>query len=282
MELLQLKYFCDAAESQNFSKTARKFLVPPSNISQSIKRLEKELGRTLFTRRANGIALNEYGQLFYEKISKSLELMDEGIALLNDDGKTGTINIYINTNRRILMNEIEKFKKLYPDVAIKASYFGDPTLDSYQLVIDGADFDVPGYKKVLLISEQIALALNKDHPLASKSKIDIAELKDAPFVTMNKKTSLYKTTFKICANYGFEPKIAIQSDDPVFVRKCVQLGLGVAFVPTVSWRDQFPEGVVLKHLKYRRETYVYIDEKNYLPLCAKNFVDMLVNDTEKS
>ncbi|MBR2431832.1 MAG: LysR family transcriptional regulator, partial [Clostridia bacterium] len=42
MELLQLKYFCDAAETQNFSKTAKKYLVPTSNISQSIKRLEKE------------------------------------------------------------------------------------------------------------------------------------------------------------------------------------------------------------------------------------------------
>lgn len=48
MELLQLKYFCDAAETENFSKTAKKYLVPTSNISQSIKRLERELGVELF------------------------------------------------------------------------------------------------------------------------------------------------------------------------------------------------------------------------------------------
>ena len=42
MELLQLTYFCDAAVTQNFSKTAQKYNVPPSNISQSIKRLEIE------------------------------------------------------------------------------------------------------------------------------------------------------------------------------------------------------------------------------------------------
>ena len=282
MELLQLKYFCDAADTQNFSKTARKFLVPPSNISQSIKRLECELGRPLFDRQSNVVVLNDYGKAFYEKISKALELIEEGGKLLNDDGKTGTINICINTNRRILMNEIEKFKKLYPNVAIKASYFGDPTLEEYHLIIDGADFEPQGYRKVLLISEQIALAVNQESPLAEKAKIDIAELKDAPFVTMNKKTSLYKTTFRICEDFGFEPRIAIQSDDPVFVRKCVQLGLGIAFVPTVSWRNQFPEGIVLKPLKYRREIYAYVNEKSYLPLCAKNFIDMLVTDTEKS
>ena len=43
MELLQLTYFCDAAETENFSRTAQRFTVPPSNISQSIKRLETEL-----------------------------------------------------------------------------------------------------------------------------------------------------------------------------------------------------------------------------------------------
>ena len=36
MELLQLTYFCDAAESQNFSHTAQKFRVPPSNVSQKV------------------------------------------------------------------------------------------------------------------------------------------------------------------------------------------------------------------------------------------------------
>ena len=282
MELLQLKYFCDAAESQNFSKTARKFLVPPSNISQSIKRLENELGRQLFTRQSNLVVLNDYGKAFYEKIMKALELMDEGVALLSDDGNTGAINICINTNRRIIMNEIEKFKKLYPSVSIRASYFGDPTTEEFHFVIDGADFEQAGFRKILLISEQIALAVNENNPIASKQKIDISDLRDAPFITMNKKTSLYKTTFKICEDFGFEPNIAIQSDDPVFVRKCVQLGLGIAFVPTVSWRNQFPEGIVLKPLKYRREIYAYVNEKNYLPLCAKNFLDMLITDTEKS
>jgi len=54
MELLQLTYFCDAAVTQNFSKTAQKYNVPPSNISQSIKRLERELSAPLFDRRAIG------------------------------------------------------------------------------------------------------------------------------------------------------------------------------------------------------------------------------------
>ena len=59
MEMLQLKYFKDAAETQNFSKTAQKFTVPTSAVSQSIRRLEKEMGTPLFARTSNRITLNE-------------------------------------------------------------------------------------------------------------------------------------------------------------------------------------------------------------------------------
>ena len=76
MELLQLKYFCDAAETENFSKTAEKYLVPTSNISQSIKRLEKELDTELFEHRANRIRLNEDGRQFYSDVSKALILLE--------------------------------------------------------------------------------------------------------------------------------------------------------------------------------------------------------------
>lgn len=44
MELLQLTYLFDAAETESFSRTAQRFTAPSSNISQSVKRLETELG----------------------------------------------------------------------------------------------------------------------------------------------------------------------------------------------------------------------------------------------
>ena len=75
MEILQLKYFCDAAQTQNFSKTAKKFLVPPSNISQTIKRLEKEVETTLFERHANKIKLNDAGLLFYKNAKTALNIL---------------------------------------------------------------------------------------------------------------------------------------------------------------------------------------------------------------
>ena len=278
MELLQLKYFCDAAKNLNFSKTARKYTVPPSNISQSIKRLENSLGYPLFLRHSNKIILTERGKRFYEKISHALNLINEAASEMKDDGSTGTINISINSNRRLVMELIEKFKKDYPAVNIKTAYFANPEEEDYNIIIDGENANLKGFRKEILFSEDIALAVNSESPLAKAEKINISELEKEPFITMDDKASMNKVTREICQSCGFEPRIALQSDDPTFVRKCVELGLGIAFAPTLSWKGQFGDGVVLKEIDYKREIFLYVNEENSFSICVQNFIRRIVEE----
>jgi len=81
----------------------------------------------------------------------------------------------------------------------------------------------------------------------------------------------------ICAKWGFTPHIAIQSDDPFYIRKCVELGLGVALIPSISWKGQFSDHIHLQKIDCPpRNTYVYWDDKKYLPASARAFLQMLV------
>ena len=112
MELLQLKYFCDAAQTENFSETAKKFSVPPSNISQSIHRLEKELGTELFERTANRIRLSHDGKIFSDGAKKALACLENAKTAVQDTGELrGEIKIGILTNRRVVTEVIGTFKK---------------------------------------------------------------------------------------------------------------------------------------------------------------------------
>ena len=253
-------------------------MVPPSNISQSVKRLERELGTVLFTRKPNSITLTERGTAFYKMVEKALGLIDEAAILAQDNGSTGEISISINVNRRPVMAVIELFKKRYPDVTIKIAHFGNTDLEDFDVVIDDEGFKLEGYTKKQFITESIAVAINGNSPLAKKQGLDISELKNEPFITMDKRTSHYRLTKLICADHGFNPRIAIQSDDPFYVRKCVQLALGVSLVPTISWRGLFSEEIVLKATEYTRNTYIYVKDDSFTPLCVKNFLTML---TEK-
>jgi len=282
MEILQLRYFIDAAATQNFSKTAKKFYVPPSAVSQSIKRLEKELGVALFTRHANKIKLSENGMFFEEKIKTALSLIDQAKTSLRQRSTEKKINLSIYTNRRIIMQTVEKFSQLYPDTEIVAKYLLSPDTEQVDLVISDAPFWNLDMPREELLSEDILLALHKDDPLSKKDLITPEELACKPFICTNKNSSLYSITQKICEDMGFSPRIVIHSDDPYYIRKCIDLGLGISLVPSVSWRGQFSDQVVLKKIgNHKRTTYVYKNSSIFASEHIENFLALLHHECDR-
>lgn len=277
MELLQLKYFCDAAETENFSKTAAKYNVPTSNISQMIHKLEKELNRPLFDRNANRVFLNADGASFYRHIKAGLDNIEDAKIALADERLYGTreLSLQVHTNRQIVTAAVGRFKSLYPETILKITY-GIDTENFYDITFSD---DVPvekGIKKQHLITEDILLAIEKGNPLASHDEIDIKELKNESFIAMHSDSSLYKFLTGICGAAGFVPDIAIQCDDPFYVRKYVEMGMGITFMPSFSWKNLFHENVTLKKVgDFKRYTYAYWNEERYVKKSAVLFLNIL-------
>lgn len=281
MELLQLKYFCDAAETENFSKTAKKHLVPTSNISQSIKRLEKELGSELFEHYANKIRLNEDGKKFYSDVSQALILLENSKLRLIERGEElqGDINIACITNRRIVTNAIESFLIEYPKVnfIIHHNLECDQNLDV--VISDTCSFEYTD--KIPLVDEQICVAMNAKHFLASKSDLRTSDLKKERFITMTQNSSLHNITVNICTDAGFVPNIVIQTDDPFYLRRYIEMGLGIAFVPLISWRGLFSDNIVLNDIDYiRRKTYAFLPKRKHVKASVRAFLETLKKQAE--
>lgn len=255
MELLQLTYFCDAAVTQNFSKTAEKYNVPPSNISQSIKRLEKELSTALFDRRANRVVLNQSGQAFYEKARQALELLESARAAASGQAEHRQLRLVIHVNRRIVMQAIERFQSGCSSVSILTTHDLSGAQEA-DLVISAHRMELRGFSQEKLFREDILLAARKG--LLPERPLTTRDLQDKPFITMGAGNSLHTLTEEICGHLGFRPRIALQSEDPFYIRKCVELGLGLTFIPTFSWRDQFSHEVSLYRVgDYGRDVFLY-------------------------
>lgn len=282
MELLQLKYFCDAAVSQNFSATARKFFVPPSGVSQSIGRLERELGCALFAHRGNRIFLNEAGRRFYQSASAALALLSEGAEAVKErEGDLGgELDIVCACSRSTVTRAIERFTVLYPQVNLLLRNELPKTADYDILIADRCPFS---YKKqVLILDEPISLAVAAGHPLAAREQIPIEALAGERLISMPEKTSLYEITAAACTAAGFVPNIAIRLDDPFYIRKYVELGLGVTFVPKISWSGLFSEGVVIRPLPgLRRKVYAYLPSGRPRKRAAECFLSVLSEIAEK-
>ena len=260
MELLQLKYFCHAAETENFSHTANHFKVPASNISQCIKRLEKELDTALFTRTHNSLRLNSNGKKFYEKIKKALADIDSARNAVTTKAALKELKICALTNRQLVMNAAEKFRAANKDTKLVITHSYDEN-EYYNLIISDDRPELAGYRKTSVVSENMVLAVSQENPLSQKIKITADDLKNENFATLNSESSMYKTTVEICRRMNFEPNIVIQSPDPYYVRKCVELNLGITFFPEISWRGQFDDSVkIIKFTDYMRTTYAFVGD----------------------
>lgn len=283
MEFLQLKYFNDAAQTENFSKTAQKFFVPTSAVSQSIRRLEKELGVDLFERRSNRIALNEEGRKFHRAVLQMDSILREAQAQLTRDPAelSGEIRMDILCNRRIVSDAIREFAALHPKVTFLLSH-GANSNESYDLVICDDSFSKDRYVRQALITEDIAIAFSKKHPLAGLDKVELPQLAKDHFVAMPPNSRLYDLTQRLCSRAGFAPRVSIRCDDPYYIRKYIEMGLGVGLVPVFSWKGQMSEQMVCKKLQgIRRTTYAYWDGSRPMTGAVQAFLELLTRLCEE-
>lgn len=279
MELLQLKYFLEAAKSESFSKVAKKYGVPTSDISQTIKRLETELSAQLFDRSANRIALSEQGRAFLEGARAALDSLERAKARVQDcaDGVAGEIHLLALCNRRGVTEVIEKFHALYPQVNFIIRHSGEP--ENCDIIISDTEPGGKGYKKQVLINERVLLAVKKGGEFENVKTM--RELKGSGFVTMPKYSSQHRMTEKLCEKAGFSPNISIFCDDPFYVRKYVEMGLGATFVPEFSWAGQFSDKIRLLDIcNFTRTTYVFISGFSMEKKAVKLFVPMLKESFE--
>ena len=171
MELLQLKYFSHAAKTENFSHTAQKFMVPTSGISASIKKLEKEIGVTLFNRTSNRIQLNEYGKILADAIDNSEKLFDKAISDIRDLSQTpfGEIKLLILTNRQKVTKAISEFRIKYPKTSFSIKHQGsiDKThMDEYDIIVTDKNIITDHFTRSYWVSEELFLATHKDSRLS--------------------------------------------------------------------------------------------------------------------
>ncbi len=265
MELLQLTYFITAAEKENFTSAANFHSVPASDISQTIKRLENELGTKLFTRSANRVKLSEDGRIFLESAKKVMYELESAKKKIADSHEniSGEIRLLALTNRRIVTEAIEKYHALYPEVSFLLSHRSTGN-EEYDIIVSDMEPQRSGYKKIPLVTEKIYLAacaggINGISPDVAGKTFGLSQFKNAAFISMPEHSSHYRMTKDICGKCGFSPKIAIMCDDPYYIRKYVEMGLGAAFVPAFSWYGLFSDKIRFFDVTdYTRTTYMYL------------------------
>lgn len=281
MDLLQLTYFCHAAETENFAKTARHFGVPAAGISQSIKRLENELGVSLFDRSPSSIRLNARGESFYLSTKSALSMLEDARKKARDEEVSGECRLLVMTCREVVGEAIRRFREKHKGVSFFISYDISEDVDKYDLIVtDNVPFR-QSYTTTPLLTDPILLAVSREHPLATRREVDIADLRNERFITTSKESGLFSITRRLCVKGSFVPEIAVETDDPRYIVKCIDANLGVGLVPALSWREILPESIVLidvvgaKGGQKERPSMLLQNTKKYASKATRLFIEEL-------
>jgi DNA-binding transcriptional LysR family regulator len=242
MELRQLEYFIAVAEEGSFTKAAAKVHVAQPGVSAQVRRLERELGETLFDRSdrnvrltAAGAALLPHARAALGAVANSRLAIDELIGLVRGSVKIGMITSCASVEFAELL---AGFHRDHPGVEISLSEAtSDRLLDgilsgTFDLAWVGLAGPCPaGVSSQIITDEALVAAVGRSHPLAKKSSIRLQELADQPLICLPKGTGIRTCLEQACTSVGIAPYVALEASALDLVMQLAQQGLGIAIIP---------------------------------------------------
>lgn len=264
MEKLQLEYFLLAAEMLNISKAAEILCISQPSLSQTIKKLEIEIGYPLFNRKGKHISLNGNGQIFLNCVKRMKSTYENALEEIAEKNNVKNKEISINMccASYFLPQLMLYLEENLRDAAFRitqrnyAPFQNDETDLKIIATSEPLDTDYGS----LLLEENILLAVPQNHNLFKRENISISDLLSENFISLSPVWSLEQMIRTECQKKKFHPKILIEVDNPDILRRLLAEKIGLAFVPEKTWgkafaNDKFDLRTVSDFLIKR---YVYI------------------------
>jgi DNA-binding transcriptional LysR family regulator len=245
MELRHIRYFLAVAEERHFTRAAARVGINQPPLSQQIKDLEGEVGAALFHRLPHGVELTEAGNAFLAGV-KEVPLIAERATMAAQRaarGELGSLRVGFTSTATfnvVVPSAIRTFRRAYPEIYLTLEEANTTRLviGLQEGTLDAAFLrpGTPGTEELQLRplpEEPMVVALPKGHPAAALKKIDIAMLKDDPFLLFPREIApmVYDTVVDVCRKAGFEPVIGQLAPHVASIVNLVAAELGVSIVP---------------------------------------------------
>jgi DNA-binding transcriptional LysR family regulator len=258
MEFTQLKYFSEVARLENMTQAAELLHISQPSLSNSIARLEQDVGQRLFDRSdGRRLKLHNYGRVFYRRVERAMTELTDGIREIRElsQGEDLTVNISSSIDD-LLSPLLDDYLELYPSDIIRQFHQNpvDAVESLYRKDVDIAiswgeisAFDV---EWLPLFEDEIFLLVADSHWLSGYKTVDLSELAAERFIINNATYGLQAAVEAMCQKAGFVPRIVYEGKDSHTVGNLVAQNRGVSLITTHSC--YFTTQLMKAPLKYIR------------------------------
>ncbi|MEV7358926.1 MULTISPECIES: LysR substrate-binding domain-containing protein [unclassified Kitasatospora] len=257
MDLLgHLRHFRAVAEDRHFGRAAERLRIAQPSLSQRIKRLERELGVTLFDRGPRGVELTPAGLLLLAEAKEVLESTARLLATAADlrTGRAGTLRAAVppELGPAVLAALLTGFESASPGtrlelrelpVAVMARELAQHTVD---VAVVRHPCPAAGLAFGPVLHQPLGVLLAAGSPDADRPELAVAELTGRRLVFFPRATApaLYDEMLTTLTRHGCTPEAVVDPPGPDVAGALVLTGSAVALVP----RTAPPPGTVWRPL----------------------------------
>lgn len=248
----ELLYVKTIADERSISQAAKKLFIAQPSLSQSLQRIEDNLGTQLFNRTTGKLTLTYAGERYYQVACQILKIYDDLETELSDINglRTGRIHIGITNHLGtiILPKILPEFRRQCPFIEI--TIFEENTQNQENKLLSGElDFSIlhapkqnpnPLLKYEILGTDSFVLAVPQQHPLIEKAQLrdgypypvlDLRHLKHEAFIMLHKEQRIRHVTDSILQQVKITPNIILTVKNYETAQSLVGQGMGVTFLP---------------------------------------------------
>lgn len=277
----QLQYFCALAKKKNMTSLSSELYVSQTALSNSISRLEAEVGVQLFDRIGRNLFLNEYGAAYLEYIEDAFSSLDKASNIIQDLKNKNTNNVSISLNSPLLYEDIfASFINKHPGYTLtqcecNISSISDklPKLETDLIIAGSSDFDSTSLQSHTLSKDRLWIFVPPSHRLANRKSVQIEELKNEKFICQSPHTGFSRFCKKLFNEINFTPQIIAECD--YSMRKILfHQNIGIILATDANIRANYynyGHSILLKGIDVTRDMSIFWSKNNELSEAAKLF-----------
>ena len=285
MELSQLEVFLAVAREKRFSRAAEKLFRTQSAVSQTIGKLEDELGESLFDRSSREGILTDDGQVLYEYAEKLLNLRTEAAESLAElrEVQKGKLVIAANEFTALyLLPVLAEFRRLHPMIKITVqralgSHIPDDVLRySAELGVLSYEPQEPRLHSVVVYLDELAFVVPPSHPLANAQHVSIRQLGAESFVAHTVSSPYREKVLQLFKTHKTPLHMDLELPTLQAIKQFVALGNGVALIPEISVETELARrelvAIPVRELQLKRKLRLIYRKDANLSHAARAFL----------
>jgi DNA-binding transcriptional LysR family regulator len=258
VDIDKLETFLLAAETLNFSETAKRLHRSQPTVSHHIKILENTMGVVLFTRSNTGLQLTEAGRLLLpwaHRLLHDTNNMQAMMASIQSD-VVGELLITCSTTagKYVLPQMAARFRSLYPGVKVRI--LSCTSEDVTIKLLDGNahvgvlshEIQKAGLESQEFFRDTITLIVPPDHRWAFRKVIEPSELLEEPLIIREETSGTRQVVLSELSKFDIgldDLNIFMELGNAEAIVRTVAVGYGIAFVSTLATACPLERGNVV-------------------------------------